>query len=560
MACRRATRTSSAKRVWAGVDSTIAVLRAMGAPVASLGDATDALRARKDGARPAPPRARDRRVGRAAAPTSQMHVPSSETGRELRFALTPEGDQPTRWETGAAIVDGSDRGRVRAGAARLHLRLPIGRHHLWVETADGQVHALVLSAPRTCPQPDGRWWGVFAPALRAPRRGRLGGRKLLRAGEVPRMDRRSRRVGGRDAPSVRAVPRRTDGRAEPLLAGQPSLLERDLHRRDTGTRPGRVSPRLARRWRTPPSASRLARLRKNDLTDHPAVAAAKRTRPRPPRATDVRGHATGRSARVRVGTREPPTTRGSARRWSGAGHGGARGPEPSVRARSPGRRSMTTGRATTCSSSGWPPSSCRRPPAARAAAGGLMLDLPIGVNGAGYDVWRERDSFAPDVAAGAPPDAFWSQGQDWGAPPPHPHGTREAGYRYHDEVFRTLFRYAAVARIDHVIGLHRLYWVPRGASAKDGVYVRYRAAGVVRAPVDRRERSPGGRRRRGPRNGARIRSTGDEGSRPPADLRRAARGGQRRPPRAARGVRRRAEHPRHADVGRVLARDRRPAP
>ena len=68
------------------------------------------------------------------------------------------------------------------------------------------------------------------------------------------------------------------------------------------------------------------------------------------------------------------------------------------------------------------------------AAGGLILDLPIGVHGAGYDVWRERDSFAPDVAAGAPPDAFWSQGQDWGAPPPHPHGAREAGYRYHDEV------------------------------------------------------------------------------------------------------------------------------
>ena len=112
---------------------------------------------------------------------------------------------------------------------------------------------------------------------------------------------------------------------------------------------------------------------------------------------------------------------------------------------------------------------------AGAASGGLMLDLPIGVNGAGYDVWRERSSFAPDVAAGAPPDAFWSQGQDWGAPPPHPHGAREAGYRYHDEVFRTLFRYAAIARIDHVIGLHRLYWVPRGASAKDGVYVRYRA-------------------------------------------------------------------------------------
>ena len=135
-----------------------------------------------------------------------------------------------------------------------------------------------------------------------------------------------------------------------------------------------------------------------------------------------------------------------------------------------------------------------------------MLDLPIGVNGAGYDVWRERDSFAPEVAAGAPPDAFWSQGQDWGAPPPHPHGAREAGYRYHDEVFRTLFRYAAVARIDHVIGLHRLYWVPRGASAKDGVYVRYRAQEWYALLSIAANEARSGRRRRGPRDGARATS------------------------------------------------------
>jgi 4-alpha-glucanotransferase len=113
--------------------------------------------------------------------------------------------------------------------------------------------------------------------------------------------------------------------------------------------------------------------------------------------------------------------------------------------------------------------------AAVADGGGLMLDLPIGVNGAGYDVWRERRAFGAEAAAGAPPDAFWSQGQDWGAPPPHPEGAREDGYRYHAECLDTLFRYAAVARIDHVIGLHRLYWVPRGASAREGVYVRYRA-------------------------------------------------------------------------------------
>ena len=91
-------------------------------------------------------------------------------------------------------------------------------------------------------------------------------------------------------------------------------------------------------------------------------------------------------------------------------------------------------------------------------------------------------------------------GQDWGAPPPHPHGAREAGYRYHDEVFRTLFRYAAIARIDHVIGLHRLYWVPRGARARDGVYVRYRAQEWY-ALLSSRRTVTGGGGRRGSRNG-----------------------------------------------------------
>jgi len=111
----------------------------------------------------------------------------------------------------------------------------------------------------------------------------------------------------------------------------------------------------------------------------------------------------------------------------------------------------------------------------RRSGPGLYLDLPLGVHGAGYDVWRERAAFALEAAAGAPPDAFFSQGQDWGFPPLHPERIREQGYRYYIACLRHHLRHAGVLRLDHVMGLHRLFWIPRGLTAREGVYVHYHA-------------------------------------------------------------------------------------
>jgi 4-alpha-glucanotransferase len=105
----------------------------------------------------------------------------------------------------------------------------------------------------------------------------------------------------------------------------------------------------------------------------------------------------------------------------------------------------------------------------------LYLDLPLGVNPDGYDVWRERESFALDASAGAPPDAFFSKGQDWGFAPLHPRRIRESGYQYVLAFLRFQMRHARLLRIDHVMGLHRLYWVPRGFEARQGTYVNYPA-------------------------------------------------------------------------------------
>ncbi len=103
----------------------------------------------------------------------------------------------------------------------------------------------------------------------------------------------------------------------------------------------------------------------------------------------------------------------------------------------------------------------------------LCLDFPLGVHPHGYDVWRNQDCFVRDVMVGAPPDAVFTAGQDWGSPPLHPERIRERGYGYFIACLRHHMRFASILRIDHVMGLHRLFWIPKGMQPEQGVYVRY---------------------------------------------------------------------------------------
>lgn len=112
---------------------------------------------------------------------------------------------------------------------------------------------------------------------------------------------------------------------------------------------------------------------------------------------------------------------------------------------------------------------------ARRRGPGLYLDLPLGVHGSSYDVWRERDLFAIGSAAGAPPDSFFTKGQNWGFPPLHPERLRDRGYDHFIACLRHHLRHAGLLRIDHVMQLQRLFWIPRGMDAAGGVYVRYAA-------------------------------------------------------------------------------------
>ena len=104
---------------------------------------------------------------------------------------------------------------------------------------------------------------------------------------------------------------------------------------------------------------------------------------------------------------------------------------------------------------------------------GIVADLAVGVDGAGADSWMFRDVFAQGVEVGAPPDEFNTKGQNWALRPFDPWRLRGSGYAPWIESLRASLRNAGGIRIDHVMGLFRLFWIPSGCEPSEGAYVRY---------------------------------------------------------------------------------------
>jgi 4-alpha-glucanotransferase len=109
----------------------------------------------------------------------------------------------------------------------------------------------------------------------------------------------------------------------------------------------------------------------------------------------------------------------------------------------------------------------------------VMQDLPIGMDPDGADAWAWQDVLAQGVHVGAPPDEFNTKGQDWGLPPFIPARLKAAAYRPFVETIRGTMRHAGGLRIDHVMGLFRLYWIPEGLTPAEGAYVRNCAADLL---------------------------------------------------------------------------------
>lgn len=104
---------------------------------------------------------------------------------------------------------------------------------------------------------------------------------------------------------------------------------------------------------------------------------------------------------------------------------------------------------------------------------GIMHDLAVGVDPDGADAWALQDVLALGVTAGAPPDEFNQLGQDWSQPPWRPDQLADAAYEPFRAMVSAVLRHAGGVRIDHIIGLFRLWWIPKGALPTEGTYVRY---------------------------------------------------------------------------------------
>jgi 4-alpha-glucanotransferase len=111
---------------------------------------------------------------------------------------------------------------------------------------------------------------------------------------------------------------------------------------------------------------------------------------------------------------------------------------------------------------------------------GIYHDLAIGSIGGGSNTWTCQDLIAGSIDVGAPPDEFNINGQNWGFPPMAPERLRETGYEFFVEIIRKNMKYNGALRIDHALGMFRLFWIPCGMPSAEGVYVKYPAEDMLR--------------------------------------------------------------------------------
>lgn len=445
------------QRRTASPDAVAAVLDALGVPASSAAEAADALRARRAArwTRAIEPVA----VVRHGQPaTITVRGPAAHDG-PLTFHLTAEDGSERTWTADATVIAKEDidgRSFVEREAA-LPADLPVGYHRLRVESSEA---TLIVAPARMHDGPAAA--GVFAPiyALRTDHDygcGDLGG-----FAELIDM------VAAHGGSLVATLPILSAFLDEPFDPSPYAPVSR-LHWNELYLDLEAV-PELAAsddaRALVRNAGRRIKKLRATEDVDYRCVYAIKRRILEScAGALDLkRRRAMDRFVAGNPLTREYARFRAEAERraapWS------AWGPKTTLPAGGEAERFHLYAQ--------WLMNEQLERAGRNADAAGVHLyfDLPLGVHPDGFDTWRFRDVFAFGVSGGAPPDSFFTLGQNWRFPPLHPERIRETGYAYVIESLRALLRHARILRIDHVMGLHRLFWVPDGFDASDGVYVR----------------------------------------------------------------------------------------
>ena len=467
------------RNIRSGDDALVSVLRALGCDIQAVTDAPGALAsARRERSRRALAPVIVQRSGRRC--TTTISLPSDvspdqvtlelqlEDGSETHRALhqVPKRRCDTEW------IDGSS--YVRHHVAPLDHRLPAGYHRLRIEGPGISGCALVVAAPARCPVPD-RTWGTFMPLYALRRRdGDLGTgsyRDLAHLGEWTG-ERGGAFVG--TLPVYAPVCDPATGCEGPYLPSTRLAWNEayvDLESLPELRSDDEWAAEARRELEGGQAGGDLHRLGNSDRSDIWGVMRAKR------RVLDLLARSLLAAGGSRSGAlhefslSRPELVAYS--RFSSAceriGHRWRRWPKCSPGELPTG--AVDEGAVWRNLYSQW---SAEQQLATRSGAG-MYLDVPVGVHGSGFDTWRDPTCFAEAVSGGAPPDAFFAAGQTWGFPPLHPERIRDQGYRYVIQYLRHLMAHADMVRIDHAMGLHRLYWVPDGLDPRHGAYVQYRA-------------------------------------------------------------------------------------
>jgi 4-alpha-glucanotransferase len=454
-----------------GDDAVLAVLAALGASVSSLDDLADAARERRRElwSRLAEPVA----AVIAGEPAAlSLRVPGWATGAARATLTLEDGSERTfGFELGSlpvassSQVDGEERRELRL---ELPEPLPAGYHELHLETGGEPADVLVIASPRLAPDPTRmRQWGVFLPvyALRSERT--MG---IADLGDVEALLAAVDELGGSlvgSTPLLAAFP------DEPSPYAPASRLFWNEAYADLSASPELARSAAARALlESSGFRSRGRALAEAPLADYRATHELRRP-VLEALAETLYSEPSARRDALEAYLRANPRLVDYARfRATGEAHGSGwpvwpeteRGGALAIADDDPAVRYHVYAQ--------WLVDEQLAALAARDGAG-LYLDQPLGVHADSYDTWRERRSFALGASGGSPPDQFFSEGQEWGFPPMHPSAIREDRLRYPIACLRRLLGRSRALRIDHVMGLHRLFWVPRGFSATDGVYVSY---------------------------------------------------------------------------------------
>jgi 4-alpha-glucanotransferase len=468
------------RRRAAAPESLLAVLRALGAPLASFRDVPAALRERRLALR--------QRLlepvnvvtdGRKGEIRLCLPAALEETGGEGRLEMEDGEVAEWQWRTGdLPTFQGVEQegGRYLIKSLPLPARLPSGYHRLFLRAGKRLYEGLVISAPAETFQPPGedeRRWGAFLPLYALRTEEGWGG------GDYTALGRLAGQVAGLGGSILGTLPLLPVFLDEPFEPSPYAPVSRRLWNEfyvDVTRAPGFEDCAPARALtQSVEFREEIAGLKAAPLVDYRRLMALKR---RVMEAmcrylTEARAMELERFARQYPAAGEYASFR--------AVMEGRQAPWPDWPTRlrdgilRPGDYDEDVSRYHLYAQ--WLANSQVGELAGRCREKGVRLyfDLPLGVHPYGYDVWRHQDIFALEASGGAPPDSVYTRGQDWGFPPLHPERIRAQGYRYVIDYLDHQLRFADMLRIDHMMGLHRLFWVPRGIEATHGVYVRYRA-------------------------------------------------------------------------------------